>query len=81
MRASIPHNPTLERSDMLDVVFQLVSEVVLFHVGRAVIYAFSLGRVNPTLDSRWQPLVSLLGAFVVLAAIIGVGVWFHMPKG
>ena len=66
---------------MFDLVVQFVAEVVLFQIGRAMIYVFSFGRVNPSLDSRWQPLVTLLGAFILLGVIIGAGIWFNMSRG
>jgi hypothetical protein len=66
---------------MLDFIVQFMAEVVLFQIGRAVIYTFSFGRLNPSLDSRWQPLVTLLGACVLLGIIIGIGVWFNTSRG
>jgi hypothetical protein len=66
---------------MLDLVVQFVTEVVLFQNGRIVIYGLSFGRINPSLDSRWQPLVTLLGALVIIGVIVGAGIWFKMTKG
>lgn len=65
---------------MLDLIVQYVTEVVLFQIGRNVIYGCTFGRVNPSLDSRWQPLISLLGAFILLGVIIGAGIWFSMSR-
>lgn len=62
---------------MLDAVFNFLFEVIAFHLGRFYLLALTLGRFNPSIGDRSQPLVSLLGGLVTLALIIGIAIWIN----
>jgi len=57
---------------MLDVIFSFLSEVVAFHLGRLYLRVLTLGRFNPVISDRSQPLVSLFGGIVTFAFVIGI---------
>lgn len=64
---------------MIDLIFNFLAEIVFFQIGRLILRVVSFGRLEPTLDSRHQPLVSLLGGVVSFCTVVGIGFWLHAP--
>lgn len=54
-----------------------LTRAAAFHLGRAYLWALTLGRYRPHMDDRSQPLVSLFGFLVTLVAAIGAVVWLR----
>jgi hypothetical protein len=62
---------------MLEAVFYLVSEVITFHFGRLCLGVLTLGRYKPKIGDTSQGMVSLFGALVAIALVLGVAVALH----
>jgi hypothetical protein len=66
---------------MLDTVlgflFNLVFEVIGFHVGRFCLKILTLGRFNSKTDSHHQGWVSLVGLLVIFILVMSFGVWLN----
>lgn len=62
---------------MLDAVFAFLFEVIAFHLGRFYLSGLTLGRFNPKIGDRSQPLVSLFGALTTLALIGALAIWVN----
>lgn len=62
---------------MLEAVFDFLFEVIAFHLGRFYLSVLTLGRFNPSIDDRSQPLVSLFGGLVTLALLISIAIWIN----
>ena len=57
---------------MLDAVFYFLFEVIAFHLGKFYLAVLTLGRYKPKIDDRSEPLVSLFGAIVTIALVVGI---------
>jgi len=55
---------------MLDAMLDFLGEVIAFHLGRLYLLALTLGRFNPKIGDRSQPLVSLFGGIFTIFLIV-----------
>lgn len=62
---------------MLDVVFDFLSEVVAFHLGRFYIAIITFGRCKPKIGDTSQSLVSLFGGTLTIVFIVGIFAWIN----
>lgn len=60
---------------MLGAVFNVLFEVIAFHLGRFYLLTLTLRRFDARIGDRSQPLVSLFGGLVTLALLIGIAIW------
>ena len=57
----------------MDLVINFLLEVVFFSVGKTILWACTAGKYRPKLNDRSQPLVTFVGAVVVLGGIVIAG--------
>lgn len=62
---------------MLENIADFVLDVVAFQLGRFYLFVLSLGQVKVDAETRHQPFVSLVGAVLTLAMIVGLGIWLN----
>jgi hypothetical protein len=62
---------------MLDSVFDFLSEVVAFHLGRFYLLILTFGRYKPKIGDTSQPLVSLFGGVLTIVLLVAVIAWIN----
>lgn len=62
---------------MLDAIFDFLSEVVAFHLGRLYIAIITFGRFKPKIGDTSQSLVSLFGGALTIVLIVGIFTWIN----
>jgi ABC-type transport system involved in multi-copper enzyme maturation permease subunit len=57
---------------MIDLIFSIIFEYILFNIGKCALFIISIGKVNPTYDDKpfSSLVVSLLGLIVIILIII-----------
>ncbi len=65
---------------MLDALFTFLSDVIAFYLGRFYLQVLTLGRYKIDIQSRHAPMVSLFGAIVTFAVILGFFAWFNVGE-
>ena len=61
--------------EMLEIVFDFLTEVVFFHLGKLYLAVVTLGRYKPKINDTSQPLVTLFGAIVTIGLLVGIVAW------